>query len=73
MAERVCVSVRHADGPVDGLVLRWRKARGVLSALVTYELDGRIVTEWVPAMTLTPADDGPGAETVEADEAVEAD
>jgi hypothetical protein len=67
----VQVTVHHVDGPVDGLVLGWRKADGVLQGLVTYELRDRVVTDWVPAMSLSPVDDAswdvdgePGAEAV---------
>lgn len=42
---------------MDGLVLDWRKVDGVLQGLVTFELRDRVVTDWVPAMSLAPADD----------------
>ncbi len=48
------------DGSVDGLVLNWRNVDGVLQGLVTYELRGRVVTDWVPAMSLSMVDDESG-------------
>ena len=57
MAKCVRVTVHHVDGPVDGLVLDWRKVDGGLQGLVTYELRDRVVTDWVPAMSLAPVDD----------------
>lgn len=56
LAKHAQVTVHHVDGPVDGLVLDWRKTDGVLQGLVTYELRDRVVTDWVPAMSLSPVD-----------------
>jgi hypothetical protein len=67
LAKYVRVTVHHVDGPVDGLVLNWREVDGALQGLVTYELKDRVVTDWVPAMSLTPleaagaGDDDPDA------------
>ena len=61
------VTVHHVDGPVDGLVLNWRNTDGVLHGLVTYELQDRVVTDWVPAMSLSPIDDDSGDPDVESD------
>ena len=61
------VTVHHVDGPVDGLVLNWRNTDGVLQGLVTYELQDRVVTDWVPAMSLSPIDDEWGDPDEESD------
>ena len=60
LAKCVRVTVHHVDGSVDGLVLNWRNVGGVLQGLVTYELKDRVVTDWVPAMSLSPVDEGSG-------------
>jgi len=60
LAKYVRVTVHHVDGPVDGLVLNWRNIDGVLQGLVTYELQDRVVTDWVPAMSLSPIDENSG-------------
>ena len=57
--KHVRVIVHHVDGPAEGLVLDWRKEGGVLQGLVTYEVRGRVVTDWVPAMSLSPVDEEP--------------
>lgn len=57
LAKHVRVTVHHVDGPVEGLVLDWRKDGDVLQGLVTYEARDRVVTDWVPAMSLSPIDD----------------
>lgn len=36
---------------VPGLLLKWR--RGQTEALVTYEVDGRVATDWIPADQLS--------------------
>ncbi|WGX95353.1 hypothetical protein [Nocardioides sp. L-11A] len=47
MTEQVDVQIT-VDGPsVPGLVLKWDRSRA--RALVTYEADGRVHTQWVPA------------------------
>jgi hypothetical protein len=67
LAKYVRVTVHHVEGPVDGLVLNWRNNDGVLHGLVTYELQDRVVTDWVPAMSLSPIDDDSGEPDVESD------
>ncbi|MDZ5622414.1 hypothetical protein SFC88_16340 [Nocardioides sp. HM23] len=57
MAKYVRATVHHVDGPVIGLILDWRKVDGALQGLVTYELRDRVVTDWVPAMSLSVVDD----------------
>jgi hypothetical protein len=46
--------VAAIPGDVDyaGLVVRWRRRGDVWEALVTHEVDGRITTEWLPALVL---------------------
>jgi len=56
LARHARVTVHHVDGPVEGLVLDWRKVGAALQGLVTYEIQGRVVTDWVPAMSLAPLD-----------------
>ncbi len=64
LAKHVRVTVHHVAGPVEGLVLDWRGEGGLLQALVTYEVRDRIVTDWVPAMSLTPVEDDPDSSPV---------
>jgi hypothetical protein len=39
---------------VEGLVLKWRCRGAIWEGLVSREVDGRVVTEWLPAALLTP-------------------
>ena len=52
--------VQVGDATVSGLVLKWR-ADGT-AALVTYEIDGRVATDWVAVERMRPdpavSDDG---------------
>jgi hypothetical protein len=59
LVKHVRVIVHHVDGPAEGLVLDWRKEGEVLQGLVTYEVRDRVVTDWVPAMSLSPVDEEP--------------
>lgn len=45
------------DTEVSGLLLKWGRAGE--RALVTYEIDGRVATLWLPASQLRPAPDAP--------------
>ncbi|MDQ6525517.1 hypothetical protein RB608_17990 [Nocardioides sp. LHD-245] len=47
MSEQVHVQVTADGPPVPGLVLKWD--RDGARALVTYEADGHVRTQWVPA------------------------
>lgn len=38
----------------EGLVVRWRRRGDRLEGLVTHEVDGKVVTEWIPALVLAP-------------------
>ena len=42
------------DDPGPGLVVRWRRRGDLWEALVSQEVDGRITTEWIPALKLAP-------------------
>lgn len=46
------VVVQVGEELVSGLVLKWHSNR--TQALVTYELDGRVATEWVAAERMRP-------------------
>lgn len=54
------VVVQVGDTIVSGLVLKWHSDR--TQALVTYEIDGRVATEWIAAARLRP---DPAADTDE--------
>lgn len=47
---------------VPGLLLKWGQTGE--RALVTYEVDGRVATQWVPSDELLPTPDSPHAEPV---------
>ncbi|HWI44072.1 MAG TPA: hypothetical protein VNS81_10660 [Nocardioides sp.] len=49
------VLVQLEASVVPGLLLKW--GREHLKALVTYELDGRVSTEWITADCLLPMPD----------------
>jgi hypothetical protein len=56
--------VQVDDQVVPGLLLKWRDGGEV--GLVTYEIDGRVATEWVDAGRLRPPCETPrAAEPVE--------
>lgn len=38
----------------EGIVLKWRRRGDWFEGLVTHEVDGKIVTEWLPALELKP-------------------
>jgi len=42
------------DDEEEGLILRWRRRGAVWEGLVSHEVDGRVITEWVPALVLPP-------------------
>ena len=42
------------DEEEEGLILRWRRRGAVWEGLVSHEVDGRVITEWVPALVLPP-------------------
>ena len=46
------VLVQLENGPVPGLLLKW--SRDQAQALVTYEVDHRVETVWVPAERILP-------------------
>jgi len=53
MSEQVTIIVAADGPPIPGLVLKWDSLRA--KALVTYEADGRVHTQWFPAEQVTPA------------------
>lgn len=58
MSEQVSVQVSVQVGvegaPVPGLVLKWDRLRG--RALVTYEADGHVQTQWVSSDQVVPVE-----------------
>lgn len=46
------VVVQVGDTVVSGLVLKWHSNKS--QALVTYEIEGRVATEWIAAARLRP-------------------
>ena len=38
----------------QGLVLKWRRRGDLWEGLVTREVDGKVATEWLPALVLNP-------------------
>lgn len=59
--EEVWVTLR-AHEPLPGLVLRWAERNGLRWAYVTYEMDERVRTEWLPRMAIRERRAGVGAE-----------
>ena len=53
MSDHLTTGTRHEDGASELEVLRWRRHGDVWEALVGRELDGSLVTEWVPALPMT--------------------
>lgn len=51
MPEHSQVLVQMDGSTIPGLVLKWRRER--TEALVTYEVDGRVETQWVPLARIT--------------------
>lgn len=54
MSEQVHVQVTVDDPPVPGLVLKWDNRRA--KALVTYESEGHVRTQWFTAEQLLLTD-----------------
>jgi hypothetical protein len=50
----VTVDLPNAEGEDPGLVLKWRRRGDLLEGLVARETAGRLITEWLPALVLTP-------------------
>ena len=51
------VLVARDGDSIPGLLLKWRKTGG--HALVTYEIEGRVSTEWIPAEQVLPLAEPP--------------
>ncbi|TQK70073.1 MULTISPECIES: hypothetical protein [unclassified Nocardioides] len=54
MSEQVEVQVSVDGPPVPGLVLKWDSQR--LKALVTYEAEGHVQTQWFPSEQVLQVD-----------------
>lgn len=39
----------------SGVVLKWRRRGDMFEGLVSREVNGRVVTAWIPAMRMSPA------------------
>jgi hypothetical protein len=50
----VTIDLPNAHGEDPGLVLKWRRRGDVLEGLVARETEGRLITEWLPALVLSP-------------------
>ena len=50
----VTVDLPNAEGEDPGLVLKWRRRGDLLEGLVARETGGTLITEWLPALVLTP-------------------
>lgn len=45
----------YADA-MPGVVVKWRRRGDVWEGLVSREVDGKVTTEWLPALLLNPTD-----------------
>ena len=53
----VALDLPTADpGERVGIVVKWRRRGAVLEGLVSREVGGRVTTEWLPAVIMTPID-----------------
>ena len=52
----VSVDLPTAPDQAHGVVLKWRRRGEVLEGLVSREDNGRVMTEWLPALLLSPED-----------------
>lgn len=59
MRAKQYVLVQLDDTEVSGLLLKWGRAGE--RALVTFEVDGRVATQWLLAAQLRPMPEGPHA------------
>jgi len=50
----VVISPPDQPGQEPALVVKWRRRGMVIEGLVTHEVDGRVVTEWLPAHAFEP-------------------
>ena len=50
----VSIKLPTAPDEAPGLVLKWRRRGAMLEGLVSREENGRILTEWLPALVLSP-------------------
>ena len=59
-AHEVLIDPPEQSGKLQGLVVKWRRRGMLLEGLVTHERDGRVVTEWLPALAFEPRVPTPG-------------
>lgn len=52
--QEVKVTLNGDTEEVDGLVLKWRRRGDILEGLVSSEVDGKLVTHWLPALAFSP-------------------
>ncbi|MDZ5619694.1 hypothetical protein SFC88_02590 [Nocardioides sp. HM23] len=63
----VSVDLPTAPDQDHGLVLKWRRRGEILEGLVSREADGRVMTEWLPALLLSPEDSSTAPDNVPAE------
>jgi hypothetical protein len=51
----VTLTLPDSPEPSPGLVVKWRQRGQIWEGLVTREVDGKIITGWLPAVMLQPA------------------
>jgi hypothetical protein len=50
------LAILTPDHFVVGDILKWRRSGDVWEALITHEIDGETITEWLPALVLARQD-----------------
>ncbi|GAA3804117.1 hypothetical protein [Nocardioides panacisoli] len=52
--QKILINPPEQAAPEPRRVVKWRRRGMVLEGLVTHEVDGREVTEWLPALDFEP-------------------
>ena len=72
--ETVCSGVHEVsvDLPTTpeqdhGVVLKWRRRGELLEGLVSRESEGHVVTEWLPALLLSPEESATAPDSVQSE------
>lgn len=61
--DEVRFTLNGSTDEVDGLVVKWRRRGDILEGLVRSDVDGKLVTQWLPALAFAPASE-PASEQV---------